>query len=206
MQRILSTYRYVHQTLAPALLSEIAQAGIQSIEVYCAPQHFSYRSQEAVRELAGSLGDYKLELISLHSPTERDLSPGRESGVPISICETERIRRLDAVDEVKRALEVAERIPFRYLVQHIGHGRDSADQRKLDAAFTSLEILTVFAKARGVTIALENTPNEIGAPASLQHFIVDTHLHDLRLCLDTGHAHMGATVEVAFDAMRDRLV
>ena len=35
---------------------------------------------------------------------------------------------------------------------------------------------------------------------------MDTHLHDLRLCLDTGHAHMDATVEVAFDAMRDRLV
>src|ERR1700756_2002495 len=206
MRRILSPYRYIHQPVTAELLAEISHAEIDAIEVFCAPSHFNYRDEQKIRELADALGEYHLELPSLHSPTERDLAPGRESGVPISISDTERIRRLDAVDEVKRALDVAERIPFRYLIQHIGQGRDSADPRKLDAAFTSLEILTVFAKARGVTIALENTPNEIGAPASLQHFIVDTHLHDLRLCLDTGHAHMDATVEVAFDAMRDRLV
>lgn len=206
MQRILSTYRYVHQPLAPALLSEIAQAGIQSIEIFCAPQHFAYRSQEAIRGMAGALGDYRLELHALHSPTERDLSPGRESGVPISICETERIRRLDAVDEVKRALEVAERAPFRYLVQHMGHGRQMADPRKTDAAFCSLEHLCVFAKQRGVTIALENTPDELGAPGSLAQFIKETHLHDLRLCFDLGHAHMDGAVEPGFEAMRDRVV
>ena len=202
MQRILSTYRYVHQPLAPALLSEMAQAGIQSIEIYCAPQHFSYRSQEAIREMAGSLGDYRLELHALHSPTERDLSPGRESGVPISICETERIRRLDAVDEIKRALEVAERAPFRYLVQHFGNGRQMADPRKMDAAFSSLEHLCVFAKHRGVTIALENTPDELGSPASLAQFIKETHLHDLRVCFDVGHAHMDGALESGFEAVR----
>jgi sugar phosphate isomerase/epimerase len=205
MQRVLSTYRYVNQPLGPALLAEISQAGIKSVEIFCAPQHFSYREPPAVRELADALGEYHLELHSLHSPTERDLSPGRESGVPISISDTERIRRLDAVDEVKRTLEVAERIPFRFLVQHIGHGRQSADPRKLDAAFSSLEHLCIFAKARGVAIALENTLGELGAPTSLQHFISDTHLHDLRLCFDTGHAHIEEGVEVSFDTMRERV-
>src|SRR5579862_4676779 len=231
MQRVLSTYRYVNQPLGASLLAEISQAGITSVEIFCSPRHFNYREPQAVRELADALGEYRLQLHSLHSPTERDLSPGRESGVPISISDTERIRRLDAVDEVKRTLEVAERIPFRFLVQHIGHGRQSADPRKLDAdwrpcpmcctrkrngrqsadprkldaAFSSLEHLCIFAKARGVTIALENTPGELGAPASLQHFITDTHLHDLRLCFDTGHAHIDEGVEVSFDIMRERV-
>ena len=205
MQRVLSTYRYVNQPLGAALLAGISQASISSIEIYCAPQHFSYREPQAVRELADALGEYHLEVHALHSPTERDLAPGRESGVPISISDPERIRRIDAVDEVKRALEVAERIPFRYLIQHLGHGRQSADPRKLDAAFSSLEQLSVFAKARGVTIALENTTDELGAPASLQHFIADTHLHDLRLCFDTCHAHIEDGVEVSFDAMRERV-
>jgi len=49
-------------------------------------------------------------------------------------------------------------------------------------------------------------PDELGAPASLQHFIADTHLHDLRLCFDTGHAHIEEGVEVGFDAMRERVV
>jgi sugar phosphate isomerase/epimerase len=205
MQRVLSTYRYVKQPLTPQLLGEIAQAGVAGIEIFCAPQHFSYRAPERVREIADALGEYRLELHSLHSPTERDLAPGRESGVAISISDTERIRRLDAVDEIKRALEVAETIPFHFLVQHIGHGRQMADPRKIDAAFSSLEHLTVFAKARGVTIALENTRDELGSPSSLQHFITDTHLHDLRLCFDTGHAHMETGVEAGFDMMRDRV-
>ncbi len=195
MQRILSTYRYIHQPLTASLLAEISQAGMSGIEIFCAPQHFSYRSPERVREIGDALGEYRLELHAMHSPTERDLAPGRESGVAISICDTERIRRLDAVDEIKRALEVAEQIPFRFLVQHLGHGRQMADPRKTDAAFSSLEHLTVFAKARGVTIALENKPDELGSPSSLQHFITDTHLHDLRLCFEmrdrvaTTHVH-----------------
>ena len=205
MQRVLSTYRYVHQPLSSSLLGEIAHGEIAQIEIYCAPQHFSYRSQEAVRELAGVLSDNRLELFSMHSPIERDLAPGRESGVPISICDTERIRRLDAMDEVKRALEVAERIPFRYLVQHIGYGRQTADPKKFDAAFSSLENLCVFAKARGVTIALENTPDDLGAPASLQQFVRETHLNDLKFCFDVGHAQMDRALEAGFDAMRERI-
>lgn len=206
MQRILSTYRFVNQPLLPALLGEIAQAGFSSVEIFCAPQHFRYRDSQAIRETSDALGEYRLGLHALHSPTERDLAPGRESGVPISISDPERIRRLDAVDEIKRALDVAERIPFRYLIQHIGHGRQMADPRKLDAAFTSLENLSMFAKARGVTIALENTPDELGAPSSLQHFITDTHLHDLKLCFDIGHAHVEEGVTASFDAMRERVV
>jgi sugar phosphate isomerase/epimerase len=206
MQRILSTYRYVNQRLTAALLAEIAHSGVASIEVFCAPAHLNYRAPQAVQELADLLGEYQLELHALHSPTERDLAPGRESGVPISISETERIRRIDAVDEVKRALELAERIPFRYLVQHLGHGRQMADPRKLEAAFSSLEQLVIFAKERGVTIALENTPDELGSPESVRHFIRDTHLHDLKLCFDIGHAHLESSVEASFEAMRDRIV
>src|ERR1700690_3437509 len=206
MQLTFSTYRYINHPLAPPLLAEIARAGISSIEVFCAPGHFGYRSPESVREFAGSIEEYGLRLHSLHSPTERDLAPGRESGMPISICDTERIRRVDAVDEVKRAIEIAERVPFRFLVQHLGHGHQSMDSRRLDAAFNSLEHLAVFAKERGVTIALENTPSELGSPESLQHLIKETHLRDLKFCFDIGHAHMEDGVEKSLDVMRDRIV
>src|ERR1700722_9454985 len=195
MQRVLSSYRYIKQALTPAVLAEIAGAGIQSIEVFCAPGHFGYRSSATVREFAHALQDRRLQLHSLHAPTERDLAPGRESGVPMSICDPERIRRVDAVDEVKRALEVAERIPFHFLVQHLGHSHQTADSRKLDAAFSSLEHLVVFAKERGVTIALENTPSELGSPDFLQQLIKETHLRDLKFCFDVGHAHIEEGVE-----------
>lgn len=205
MQRILSTYRWVGHPLTPMLLGEIAKAKIPAVEVFCASGHFQYRSGEAISNLAGALTEHGLELHSLHSPTERDSTSGHQTGMPISISDPERIRRIDAVDEVKRALEVAERIPFRYLVQHIGSGRQSADQRKLDAAFASLESLSVFAKHRGVTIAIENKPDELSCPASLHQFIQETHLQ-VKYCFDTGHAHIEGGVEAGFEAMRDRVV
>jgi sugar phosphate isomerase/epimerase len=205
MQRVLSTYRYVNQPLSASLLGDISKAGVPAIEIFCSLRHFNYRAPERVRELSEMLAEYRLELHSLHSPTERDSAPGRDSGVPISISDTERIRRLDAVDEVKRALEVAEQVPFKFLVQHMGHGRQSADPRNMDAAFNSLEHLTVFAKGRGVIIALENTPSEIGSPSSLQQFIIETHLNEVRLCFDTGHAHIDTGVDAAMELMRERV-
>jgi sugar phosphate isomerase/epimerase len=206
MQRVVSTYRFVNQPLSPVMLAEIAQTGATSVEVFCASGHFDYRSQEAVRGLTDMLSEHQLELHSLHAPTERGSTAQRDSGVSISISETERIRRIDAVDEIKRALEVAERLPFRYFIQHLGHGRQASDPRKLDAAFSSLEHLTLFAKARGVTIAIENTPGELTSPMTIQHFITDTHLHDLRLCFDIGHAHIEDGVETSFETMRSRVV
>lgn len=206
MQRVLSTYRFIKQPLAPAVLAEIARAGIKSIEVFCAPVHFVYRSPQGLREFAGALQDNGLSLHSMHSPTERELSPGRESGVPISICDPERIRRVDAVDEVKRVLEVAERIPFRFLVQHLGHGHDTKSFRAIDAAFNSLEHLSIFAKERGVTIALENTPSEFGSPEALCQLIQETHLRDLKFCFDTGHAHMEEGISKSMELMRERIV
>ncbi len=206
MERVLSTYLYVNRKLAPALLADIAHAGIPAIELFCTRSHFDYRSVQDVHELADWLSGHNLRLHSVHAPTDRDSSPGRESGVPISICDLERLRRLDAVDEVKRALDLAEHIPFQILVQHVGTQRESLDPRKWDAAFSSLEHLVLFAKQRGVTIALENTPGELATPTNLCDFIQETRLHDLRLCFDTGHAHMEDGLEASFETMRERVI
>jgi sugar phosphate isomerase/epimerase len=206
MDRVLSTYRWVGQPLTLALIADIAGGGNRSIEVFCAHGHFNYVSQQSVRELSEWLRDHAVTIHSLHSPTERESVSGRGSGTPISISDTERVRRLDAVDEVKRAIDVAERIPFSYLVQHLANGRQSADPRRRDAAFNSLEHLAIFAKQRGVTIALENTPGELTSPESLHSLILETHLNDLRFCIDVGHAHMEDGVASAVEVMRDRIV
>jgi sugar phosphate isomerase/epimerase len=205
MRRILSTYRWVNHPLTPMLLGEIARAEIPAVEVFCASFHFDYRSGEAIRDLASALSEHRLQLHALHSPTERDATSGHQTGMPISISDPERIRRIDAVDEVKRALEVAERVPFPFLVQHIGSGRQSADPRKLDAAFASLESLAIFAKHRGVTIAIENKADELSCPTSLHHFIQETHL-PVKFCFDTGHAHIEGGVSAGFELMRERAV
>ncbi len=206
MERVFSTYAFVHRRLHAGLIGEIARAGIPAIELFCARPHLDYRSPQQVRELASWLSGHNLALHSLHSPTEREFGPGRESGLPISIADPERGRRLDAVDEVKRALELAEVIPFRYLVQHLGTSRQDLEPHTRDAAFSSLESLSIFAKQRGVTIALENTPGELATPANLRQFVHETRLQDLRLCFDTGHAHMEGGAEASLETMRELIV
>jgi|HubBroStandDraft_6_1064221.scaffolds.fasta_scaffold16000_4 sugar phosphate isomerase/epimerase len=206
MERIFSTYRYVAQPLSPTILTAIQESGIKKLEVFCSGAHFDYSSPEAIKELSGWLEERGMELHSMHSPTQRDTAGRHESGTPISISDGERVRRLDAVDEVKRAIDVAERIPFKYLVQHMGSSRQSNDPRFIDAAFNSLEHLAIFAKQRGVTIALENTPSELGAPLTLQNFIKETHLNDLRFCFDTGHANIEGGIPAAFESMREKVV
>jgi sugar phosphate isomerase/epimerase len=110
------------------------------------------------------------------------------------------------LDQVKRALEVAERLPFRHMVLHLGMPGASYDPRKVDAAQASLEELRGFARPLGVDILLENIPNELSTPQRLREFIEATGFSELRVCFDTGHAHLGGGVEADFEALRDLVV
>ena len=131
-----------------------------------------------------------MTLSSLHAPTSRDLSATRESGTPLSICEVERVRRIEAMDELKRAIDVSEELPFSRMVLHMGGARETADPRKRDAAFSSLEHLVLHAHHAGVTLAMENTTSEMGDPAYLRSFVDETRLTGLRFNFDIGHAHL----------------
>ncbi len=89
------------------------------------------------------------------------------------------------------------------MVLHLGSSRDTDNPRAWDAAFTSLEHLSVFAKQRGVTLALENTPSEMCTPAKLRHFIEDTRIGGLRLCYDAGHANLEGEAVSGFEGVHD---
>ena len=204
--RVLSTYLFRSQRLGPALLAEIEQAGIPHLELFCARSHFDYRSPQAVRELSEWLDHHDLCIHSVHAPTTREMGATRENSAPISVSDMERVRRLDAVDEIKRAIELAEAVPFRFLILHLGAGREAQDPRRTEAAMSSLEHLCLFAKQRNVTIALENTAGDYASPSALRQFVTDTRLHELRLCFDVGHAHLWEGVRPAFDAMRELVV
>jgi sugar phosphate isomerase/epimerase len=206
MRRTLSTYLFVNRKLTPALVAEMARHGVEAVELFLGRGHFDYRSAETAREIASALRDHNIAVHSIHAPAAREMAPARESGMPLSISEPERVRRLEAVDEVKRALDLVEYIPFGCMVQHLGTARDPAEPRRFDAAFSSLEHLRLFAKQRGICIALENTPGELATPANLRRFIAETRLGDLRLCFDIGHAHLGDGVLPSLETMRELIV
>jgi sugar phosphate isomerase/epimerase len=143
-----------------------------------------------VRAMAGALEQHRLQLVSLHAPTSRDISAMREGGTPVSICEIERVRRIEAMDELKRVIDVADDLPFARLILHMGGTRETADLRKRDAAFSTLEHLILHAHHTGVTICVENTTSEMGAPSYLRAFVDETRLTGLRFNFDIGHAHL----------------
>jgi sugar phosphate isomerase/epimerase len=147
-----------------------------------------------------------MKFHSLHSPMFYDEDEwARGPMEPINIAETDRKRRIAAMDEIKRALEVAEKAPFKFLVQHIGNGNESWDPHKFEAAMTSVEHLRAFAKPLGVTLLLENIPNELSTPEKLNELVNTAHFDDVGFCFDTGHALMMSNIAQAFDAMKHNI-
>lgn len=211
MQRLLSTYLFVSRKLTRDLLGQIADAGFTGVEIFCSRAHFDYTSKTEARDVGAMLDSLALTLTSLHAPTSRDLSATREGGQPLSICEVERVRRIEAMDELKRAIDVAEDLPFPRMIFHMGGTREMADPRKRDAAFSSLEHLILHARHVGVTICVENTTSEMGDPAYLRSFYDETRLTGLRFNFDIGHAHLAdgpeeERVEKGFAPLRELIV
>jgi sugar phosphate isomerase/epimerase len=205
MNHVLSTHLFVQHRLTTVLLEKVQRARIPAVEIFCARQHLDYRNRAQINELGHWFRESELKLHSLHSPMYTDDVWGR-SGPHSVITITEPIKgkRIVMVDEVKRAIEIAETIPFQYLIQHVGVGGEEYNERKLDAAFTALEELKVFGRQRGVEILLENIPNALSSAERLMLFMEQTHL-DLNFCLDVGHANLNEGVGTAYRIMQHRI-
>lgn len=205
MQRALSTYLLVSHRLSNVLLDRIWEAGIPLVEIFCARQHLDYHNRVQIAELGHWFRESELKLHSLHSPLHTDEYGGRSGPhAVINITEPVKSKRIPMLDEIKRALEVAETIPFAYLIQHIGVTGQEYDERYVDAAFTALEEISLFARQRGVEVLLENIPNELSTAERLLMFLGTTHLN-LSVCLDVGHAHMNEGVETAYRLLKNRI-
>ncbi len=205
MRHALSTHLFANHRLTTSLFEKVQHAGIEAVEIFCARQHFDYTNHEQVMELSHWFKDSELVLHSLHAPIYTDDVWGRSGpNSVINITETVKAKRVLMVDEIKRAIEVAELIPFRYLIQHVGVGYEDYSERAAEAAFSSLDELGVFARQLDVQILLENIPNGFSSAERLVGFLDATHLH-LGFCFDVGHAHMGEGVEAAFEIMKDRI-
>src|SRR2546430_12180313 len=121
MLRAVSTYIFVKERLHPGLLDKLVSGGAQAIEIFGARQHVDYANRKQhVRELADWFRTSGVPLHSVHAPLYSDYEWGRTGSAPINIASTDRAARIEAMDEIKRAIEVAEHIPFRFLIQHIG--------------------------------------------------------------------------------------
>jgi len=206
MLKAISTFVLVKERLHPGLLDGLVRGGAQSIEIFAARQHLDYANRKQhVREIADWFRTSGVTLNSVHAPLYADYDWGRTGGSPVNVASTDRAARIDAMDEIKRALELAEQIPFRFLVQHLGVAGESFDDRKFEAAMTSVEHLRAFAKPLGVSILVENIPNELSTPERLVEFIRAAHFEDVGVCFDFGHAHMMSDVPQAWESVKDHV-
>lgn len=203
MLRAISTYIYVKERLHPGLLDRLVSGGAQAVEIFGARQHLDYANRKQhVREIADWFRTSGVPLHSVHAPLYADYEWGRTGAPPVNVASTDRATRIEAMDEIKRSIELAEQIPFRFLIQHIGVGNESFSEHKFEAAMTSVEHLRAFAKPLGVRLLLENIPNELSTPERLVELIRTMHFDDIGVCFDVGHAHIMSDVESAFDSVK----
>jgi len=204
MLRAISTYVHVRERLHPGILDGLVRCGAQAIEIFGARGHFDYTNPQHVRELASWFHSNQVEFHSLHSPMYSDIDWSRRSS-SLNIASRDRKTCIEAMDEIKRAIEVAEKLPFRFLVQHIGTSGEEFNMHKFDAAMTSIEHLRAFAKPLGVRLLLENIPNELSTPEKLVEFLKTGHFNDVGVCFDSGHAHLEGGVAPALEILKDHI-
>jgi sugar phosphate isomerase/epimerase len=204
MLKAMSTYVHVRERLHPGLLDNLANTGAQAVEIFATRGHFDYTNPQHVREIAGWFHSSQVEFHSMHAPVIAEYDWARRSSYEhLNIASTDRKTRINAMDEIKRAIEVAEKLPFRYLVQHVGNSGEEFDMHKFDAALTSIEHLRAFAKPLGVRMLVENIPNELSTPEKLKELLKTGHFGDVGVCFDTGHAHIMGGVAPALELLRD---
>jgi sugar phosphate isomerase/epimerase len=205
MLRVLSTHLFLNHRLHPGLLELADRSGAQAVEIFAARQHFDYTNREEVAELAGWFRSNALQPFSMHAPLYADREMGRAGGLGVNVLHPDKARRIDAMDEVKRALEAAEHIPIRNLVVHLGEREDAWSQRTIEFALTALEHLGAFARPLGVRLLVENLLSEATTPEHLVLILEMGHLANVGVCLDLGHAHITVGTMEAIATLGERI-
>src|SRR5579875_818234 len=210
----ISSHLHLPQRLTPLLLDAYVAAGAQSIEVFAARHHFDYTGRGAVRKLAMWFRSNPIA-ASMHMPiftADDEIQWSRHTAATLNLIDSSKAERIAAMDEVKRALEAAEQIPFRSCVIHLGLRDDPWNTRSLDDSLTAIEHLKAFASPLGVQLLLENLTNPVATPEHLVEIVRVGHFDKVGFCLDIGHANLAEDtrenhnepaktgIDLAFDA------
>ncbi len=208
MLKAISTHIFLKHRLHGGHLDTLTRAGAEAIEIFANRRHFDYTSRAQVKEIGEWFRGNAMPAWALHAPlrAEGEGESERSTGPAINVVHVEKSRRIDSMDEVKRALEAAEQVPFTHLILHLGERGDTWSPRTLEHGMTAVEHLRAFARPLGVQILLENLEkNEVAEPQNLMEILSVGHFDDIGLCLDVGHAHLDDGILPAIDTMGPRI-
>jgi sugar phosphate isomerase/epimerase len=204
-----STHLFHDQRLERDHLVEIAAHGFDCIELFATRTHFDYHDSVAVRSLAEWLEDTRLTLNSMHAPIYASLTNG-VWGESYSNAVADDTRRRKALNEAESALAVAQTLPYRHLVVHLGvpdSANPDATDNRVDAARRSIQDLHEMAERAGVTLALEVIPNRLSGADALVSFIEnDLEGASVGICMDVGHAFIMGDLGDAIETCSGHLV
>jgi sugar phosphate isomerase/epimerase len=205
MQPALSTHIFKPHRLDTGLLDALREGGARTIEIFAARYHFDYTDRSAVREIAQWFRDTGTR-ATLHQPLTFETTWSRHASPDLNLIATEKMNRIAAMDEVKRALESAELIPLASCVLHLGMANDASTDATFEHSLTAIEHLKAFAGPLGVRLLLENLRNEITSPERLLAVLNIGHFDNVGICLDLGHAHIGeAGIAGSFETLKPRI-
>lgn len=190
----LSSQLFYPQRLTPAHLDALAQSGAAVIELFAARHHVDYTDRKQTRELAAWFRDAGIT-PTLHAPLSTDERFSRHAAPTLNLVASAKPARIEAMEELKRALELAETIPIATCVLHLGLAQDVWSDYTLEHALTAIEHLKAFAAPLGVRLLLENLPNPIATPEHLLEILRVGHFDNCGLCLDLAHAHLAVSSE-----------
>jgi sugar phosphate isomerase/epimerase len=204
----ISTHLFHESRLTRDHLVHIAAHGFETIELFATRSHFDYHDERALSALAEWLADTRLELHSVHAPIFDGLRAGQWVGL-FSSAASDAAQRDKSVREARMALDIARRLPFKFLVMHLGipaaaPGAENSNQP--DAARRSLEDIAVAASEVGVQVAVEVIPNALSSADALVH-LIEEQLDgiDVGICLDYGHAHLMGDLGEAIECVGGHL-
>jgi sugar phosphate isomerase/epimerase len=189
----ISTHLFHEHRLIRDHLVHIAAHGFEAAELFATRAHFDYRSDQAIADLGEWLSDTGLTLHSVHAPIVERMDKGRWVGA-FSNASSDEGRRKAAVAEAEAAIAIARRIPFRFLVLHLGvpsSEQANPSDNHIGAARRSVEEIAAAAARANVRVAVEVIPNALSDAATLA-WMVEEQLDglDVGVCLDYGHAHL----------------
>ncbi len=181
----ISTQIHRRQPVTVDLLESIRKAGYERFELFCNRPHLDFHDPGLLRTVGRWFQENALPAPSIHLPFLENVGPKQK--IWISPLDLERRHREFALDEIKRALELAERVTPPYVVMHLGNPGDAFSPVAFDYAYTAISQIREFA---GVRVMIENIPNEISTIERIQEFRRAADVPDIGICYDTGHGHL----------------
>ena len=201
----ISTQVFLSQRLHTQHLDALTHGGARAIELRAARWHLDYTDRAQLRDIAAWFRASDV-LATLRAPLTADTLYSRHGSTPLNLVHPDRTRRIEAMDEVKRALELAEHFPIRSCVVPLGDRENHWSERVLDFSLAAVEHLNAFAGPLGLRLLLENQHHDIATPEHLLEILRVGHFTTCGICLNVAQAQLSEPgLSKTLELLRDRI-